>query len=166
MNEKWVKIKEIVLKILAVAFVALVVFSPPLENPSASVFQAISSAKSTSLESVASNLDEGYIGQEVMYYGQLKRFSTSGSLAFYYYDIDKNALQYDDQHIWFWATLLGSEDYEKIKSALEFVANQSQSVIYKIVGTRMADDNSYYDSGTSKTSIQNIIIESIEVYNK
>ena len=159
MEEKWVKIKDIVLQGLAVAFVALVVFYPPLVNPSASVLQAVGEV------SFADNPGAGDIGREVVYYGQLRRFSTSGDLAFYFYDIDNNRRQYDDPRVWFWASLPDYQDYEKIKPTLEFIAKQSPSAVYRLVGTREADDTGYYDPSISQTPLPSLLIKTIELYN-
>ncbi len=162
MNDKWIKIKDIIPQFLAVAFILLVIFYPSQKNQLASILQVANQPESVP-EIATDNLDEGYIGQEVVYYGQLRRFSTSGALGFDYYDIDKNKLQYDNPYVWFWATLPEAEDYKKIKPTLEFIVDQDNSTIYKIVGTRVAD-NSYYDPSVSKIPLQSIMIKSIQVY--
>ena len=118
MNEGLTKIKDIVLQVLSAAFILFAVFYSSSKNYSASVLRAAGDLNGVSSESIIGDSGEGYIGQEVVSYGQLRRFSTSGELSFNYYDIDKNKPAYDNPYIWFWVTLPESEDYKKIKSTL------------------------------------------------
>lgn len=157
------KIKKYIPLILAAGFITLVVFyEPNIQNLSIDNSANISSV----IESRPNNdwgtdlLDETK-EEGVVYYGVLYRYSTSGTLSFYFYDIGKNQLdEPDNPRHWFWARPENTQNEEQIERLLEFV-NKNAGAVFKIIGTRNPDDTGYYEDGTP---IPDIAIKKIEVY--
>jgi len=119
--------------------------------------------------------DEPYVGEEVVYYGSLFRWSTSGELRFAYYDIKKDQL-IDDPYYWFFAYLPNSEDandmesYQKIvKPYLDFFTDENSGAIFKITGMRMKNESDYYsecENCGNPDPLHQIKIDKIEVYKE
>jgi hypothetical protein len=100
-----------------------------------------------------------YIGQEAVYYGQLKAMSTSGSMKFTFYYPGTGVFD-DSRNGWFWANLdFGKEDnIELFKLMIE-----NSEAIFKITGTRNADDTGYYQDGLP---VKDIDVKNIEVFKQ
>lgn len=157
MNDKWIKIKGIIPQILAVAFILLVIFYPNKQSQNLNPEDGSSVNLSASINHLVG------VGDKVVYYGELKRFSTSGTLSFYFYDIEKSQLeQPDNPRHWFWAKPNDPKDTKEIDRILKIVSD-NEGAIFKITGVRNKDDVDYYEDGTP---IQDITIENIEVYSK
>lgn len=154
------KIKNITFPILAIGFITLVVFYKPnihalnIDN-SASIGDQIELQPTNDWGEVKK--------EEVVYYGTLYRYSTSGALGFYFYNIERNQLdQPDNPQNWFWAGPKDIKNEEEINKILD-VINKNPGAIFKITGTRNSDDIGYYQDGTP---VQDITIKEIEVYKK
>jgi len=163
-------IKDIIPQLLAVVFVMLVIFYPSTKNQTASILQAAGQlgieeqGKAEMPDSVSGSVVKTDAGQKVVYYGKLRRFSTSGILSFDYYNINKKELTYKNPYVWFWAYLPYYEDYGKVKPMLEFIADHS-NVIFKITGAEAGYDE-YYDTIVSKIPLRIVSVENIEVYSE
>jgi len=85
MNEKWIKIKDIVLQVLAVGFVLFIVFYPSSKNQSASVLQAVIQPPNELWEPVQNVPDDIYfyyplaVGNSWEYKGWEKMWEGDGS---------------------------------------------------------------------------------------
>ena len=82
---------------------------------------------------------------EVVRYGTIKNFSSSGSMKFYYYDIENGKILEDKNKSWFWGTL--NDDLVKYVS-------DNQGAFFKITGKKERDDCGY---------IEGICLEDIEI---
>lgn len=162
MNDKWIKLKDILPQVLAIAFVMLVIFSPSTKSQTASMLQTAGQLAIKEQESAEASVKDK-VGQEVVYYGQMKRHSSSGMLAFYYYDIKKEQLeQPDNPHHWFWATVY--PDDPKFNDLMNVVSGDGAwDKIYKITGLKQEDDVGYYDKDSP---VGDIIVKDIQIYNK
>ena len=85
MNDKWIKIKDIIPQVLAVAFILLVLFHSPVKNQPASILQAVNQSSSELWESVEKVPDAVYsyyplaAGNSWEYKGQEKMWEGSGA---------------------------------------------------------------------------------------
>ncbi len=96
----------------------------------------------------------------VTYYAQLMEFSTSGTMKFYFYDIQtKQIISRGRYGTWFWGTLVG-ESPEQRDQYIQSIGEQSPGVIFMIKGVRHEDDREFYLDGRP---VQDIEIESIEI---
>lgn len=119
--------------------------------------------------------NEPYIGKEVVYYGVLFRWSTSGELRFGYYDTEK-AQAIDDSYYWFFAFLPNSESandtesyQEIILPYLNFLTEENQGAVFKITGLRMMNEDKYYsecENCGTPDPLHQIEIDKIEVYKE
>lgn len=162
-------VKDIIPQLLAVAFVALVIFYPSTKSQPASILQAVDQSTSERQQAVETSVSasgpvvKDEVDQEVIYYGQMKRYSPSGMLAFYYYDVKKGQLeQPDNPRHWFWATVY--PDDPKFSDLIGAVSGDGAwDRVYKITGLKQEDDIGYYDKDSP---VGDIIVRDIQVYNK
>lgn len=102
----------------------------------------------------ASAIDEE---ADIITYGMLSQFSTSGAMKFNYYDIENNKIINNNKRSWFWA---GPDINDKIKldSFVKYVESNKDSV-FKITGKKESDDCGYIEG----ICFEDIAVTNIEV---
>lgn len=105
--------------------------------------------------------DLSYVGSKVTYHAELKRFSTSGDMRFYWYDLRKNQrVNPDDEYSWFFALPPDVPYSDKATDKWVKFIEANKTSIFKIIGRREPDDCGYYGADHC---IQSINIEDIEI---
>lgn len=99
--------------------------------------------------------------KKVTYYAELARFSTSGDMRFYWYDIaKKQRINPNDEYSWFFALPTKVPADEKATNDWVKYIEDNKTAVFKITGTREADDCGYYGPDHC---IQSVNIDKIEV---
>lgn len=99
---------------------------------------------------------------QVVRYGKVITFSTSGDVRFNYYDIKKSVVLDSWQgYLWFFASPEDLNDGKKIDYLNNYIKN-NQNSIFKITGIKEKDDCGYYGAGAC---LENITIKEIEKVN-
>lgn len=112
-------------------------------------------------EAMANDSVPQYENEKVEYYAELKRFSTSGDMRFYWYDMDKKQrIKPDDEYSWFFALPTKVPSDEKATADWVKYIDDNKNAVFKISGTREPDDCDYYGPDHC---IQSVNIESIEI---
>ncbi len=102
-------------------------------------------------------------GSLIIYYGVVRKNSTSGEVRFRWYDIKTHkVLEPDNQYAWFWAMPINvPDDLALTDKWVKFIEGNRDSV-FKITGTKGEDDCVYWQVG-QKHCMENIDIKTIEV---
>lgn len=87
---------------------------------------------------------------DTVLYGTVRQFSSSGSMKFYYYDIENKKILEDKNKPWFW----GFMDDDLLK----YVGN-NHNAVFKIIGKKLQDDCDYIDN----VCLEDISINEISV---
>lgn len=99
--------------------------------------------------------------KKVTYYAELARFSTSGDMRFYWYDIaKKQRVKPDDEYSWFFALPTKVPANENATDDWVKYIEDNKTAVFKITGTREPDDCDYYGPDHC---IQSVNIDKIEV---
>ena len=104
--------------------------------------------------------------KEVTRYGTVYRFSTSGEMGFYYYDMEKGSVVANWQaYPWFWAGVDNTNDDEKVDNFSKYV-NEHENYVFKIVGEKEADDCDFYQNEHSGVCLEVITVKKIIAVQK
>lgn len=94
------------------------------------------------------------VQEEIVFYGKIRHFSTSGSMKFYYADdIEREKLSNGDSS-WFWAYMSYND--------VDYVGTAEDNSIFKITGTKASDDCGYIDDATCLEAINVVKIEAVK----
>lgn len=96
-------------------------------------------------------------GEIVERYGTIRRYSTSGSLAFRYDEARHPVGQGDDAPRWFWATV-PAKDEDELDRRLGEIADAPDGQVYRITGVRGPDDCEYAP-GVCFENIESVSLE-------
>jgi hypothetical protein len=101
--------------------------------------------------------------EEVSFYAKVKTLSTSGSTAFYYYDLENGKTDCERKDCWFWGMLRHSEDEEKAMAYFQFLSDR-EGAVFKVTGVKEADDCEYLE-GQCLTSLILDKVETVRLIN-
>lgn len=101
---------------------------------------------------------------KVTYFAGLKRFSTSGDMRFYWYDVaKKQRINPDDEYSWFFALPTKVPYDEKATEDWVKFIEENKTAVFKITGTRIPNDCGYYGPDHC---IKSVNIDTIEIVAK
>lgn len=95
--------------------------------------------------------------ENVVLYGTLRHFSGSGSMKFYYVDLEKNQFIKSEEHPWFWANI-GGDSKDEFQERLNYISANGEAV-FKITGKKNDEDCGY----TEGVCYEDITVDEIEV---
>lgn len=90
---------------------------------------------------------------DIVLYGEIRNFSTSGDIKFDYYDIEQGKALYDENKPWFWGYLHDNQ--------IDYVSKNPYSV-FKITGKKEEDDCGY----TEGICLEDISVNEIAVVDE
>lgn len=122
--------------------------------------------------SVASRLSKGETDKislaaprEVVRYGTVYRFSTSGTMGFYYYDMKKGNIVVNWQiYPWFVASIESNDDKES-DNFVNYVS-EHKNYVFKIFGVKEADDCDHYEDKYKGVCLEMVTVKEIIAVQK
>lgn len=104
--------------------------------------------------------------EEVIRYGTVYKFSTSGVMEFYYYDMEKGSIVTNWQiYPWFNAGVDNIHDDKTVDNFVNYVS-EHENYVFKIVGEKEADDCDFYQDNRKGVCLEQIIVKEIIAVQK
>lgn len=95
--------------------------------------------------------------ETVSYFAKVKTLSTSGSVAFYYYDPETQQADCEREDGWFWGAIRQVDDDQKALAYFQFLSDH-EGAVFKVTGVREADDCGYLEG----RCLQSIVLDKVE----